>query len=141
MASSAIRAMGYSVESAYTSRPLYEPHSGHTRCGSMAELHCGQVVVVGAATFHIALRRRVRERDIFFFGTATGSSFHQSESRSLRPANGELSATSCPGHGAVFKSAPHDAQIPLQSARQIGANGSASTTSSRMGPSVSIQCS
>lgn len=132
MASSAIRAMAgtYLVVSAKTSRPLYEPHSGHTRCGSIADLHCGQVVVVGAATFHIALRRRVRDLDIFFFGTATGSSFHQSESRSLRPANGELSASSCPSQGAVFKSAPQDAQIPLQSSRQTGANGSANITSS-----------
>jgi hypothetical protein len=61
--------------SAKTSRPLYEPHSGQTRCGIMAELHWGHVVVVGADTFHVALRRRVRERDIFFLGTATGSPF------------------------------------------------------------------
>ena len=61
--------------SANTSRPLYEPHSGQTRCGSVGALHSGQIVVVGADTFHIALRRRVRERDIFFLGTATGSPF------------------------------------------------------------------
>ena len=35
-----------------------------------------QVASVGLDTFHCALRRRVRDRDIFFFGTAIrGTSF------------------------------------------------------------------
>ena len=32
--------------------------------------HCSQATVVGALTFQAAFRRRVRERDIFFLGTA-----------------------------------------------------------------------
>jgi hypothetical protein len=34
------------------------------------EPHCRHTAIVGEATFHCALRRRVRERDIFFLGTA-----------------------------------------------------------------------
>ncbi|VAW05816.1 hypothetical protein MNBD_ACTINO01-1274, partial [hydrothermal vent metagenome] len=46
----------------------------------------------GLATFHWAFRRRVRDRDIFFFGTAMvkTSSVQSSDSRkSLRTAKGE----------------------------------------------------
>jgi hypothetical protein len=41
--------------------------------------HCEQVANVGLDTFQCALRRRVRDRDIFFFGTAIrGTSFTSS---------------------------------------------------------------
>ena len=55
------------------SRPLYVPHSLHTRCGTCFAPQCGHVAREGGATFHWALRRLVRERDIFFLGTAIGS--------------------------------------------------------------------
>lgn len=57
-----------------TSRPLYVPQLAHARCDRCCAPHWLQAVVWGALTFHWALRRRVRERDIFFFGTAMGPS-------------------------------------------------------------------
>jgi hypothetical protein len=59
-----------------TSRPLYEPHEGHTRCGSFAALHCGQRLVRAALTRQAAFRFRVRDLDIFFLGTAMARPFH-----------------------------------------------------------------
>ena len=43
----------------------------HARCGSLGRPHLGQVTVrTGRIFIASALRRRVRERDIFLFGTA-----------------------------------------------------------------------
>src|SRR3989304_4549734 len=65
-----------------TSRPLYVPHDGHARCASLGALHCGQGWVWGVSTFQCAARWWVRERDIFFFGTAMSEPFRHSGLRS-----------------------------------------------------------
>ena len=53
-----------------TSRPLYVPQTPQARWGTCFEPHCWHATSVGGAIFHCALRRRVRDRDIFFLGTA-----------------------------------------------------------------------
>lgn len=63
-----------------TSRPPYVPQLAQARCGRCWAPHWLHAAVIGAATFHCALRRRVRERDIFFFGTAMGPSLLESVS-------------------------------------------------------------
>ena len=45
-----------------TSRPLYVPQVAQARCGRCFEPHCWHDASVGGATFHCALRRRVRDR-------------------------------------------------------------------------------
>jgi hypothetical protein len=51
---------------------LYQPHDGHTVCGSFAALHLGHTLRDGAASFHAPARwLRVFIFDFFFLGTAT----------------------------------------------------------------------
>lgn len=57
-----------------TSLSRYTPHSGHARCPIFGAPQWAHAEVRGALTRQLALRRRVRERDIFFFGTAMGFS-------------------------------------------------------------------
>ena len=53
-----------------TSRPLYVPQVGQTRCGRFGELHCGQRFTRGASIECVARRLSRRDLDVFFFGTA-----------------------------------------------------------------------
>ena len=69
------------------SRPSYVPHSLQTRWGTCFAPHCGHVAREGGATFHWALRRLVRERDIFFLGTAMTRSWSNGADQ-LRKASG-----------------------------------------------------
>jgi hypothetical protein len=81
-----------------TSRPPYVPQLLQARWGMCWAPHWLQAVVIGAVTFHCALRRRVRERDIFFFGTAMGPRFGSQSPggsrRSRRTEKGDPSSTS-----------------------------------------------
>ena len=53
-------------------RSLYQPHAGHTVCGSLAAAHRGHTLRDGADSFHAPARwLRVFIFDFFFFGTAT----------------------------------------------------------------------
>jgi hypothetical protein len=53
-------------------RSLYQPHAGHTVCGSLAAEHRGQTLRDGADSFHAPARwLRDFDFDFFFFGTAT----------------------------------------------------------------------
>jgi hypothetical protein len=52
-------------------RFLYQPHEGHTVCGSLALPHRGHTLRAGASSFHAPARRlRDFDFDFFFFGTA-----------------------------------------------------------------------
>ena len=52
-------------------RSLYQPHDGHTVCGSLAAAQRGQMLRDGAPSFHAPARwLRVFDFDFFFLGTA-----------------------------------------------------------------------
>jgi hypothetical protein len=52
-------------------RPLYQPQTGHTVWGSLADAHFGQLLRAGALSFQFAARRmRTFDWDLRFFGTA-----------------------------------------------------------------------
>jgi hypothetical protein len=52
-------------------RFLYQPHDGHTVCGSLALPQRGHTLRGGALSFHAPARRlRDFDFDFFFFGTA-----------------------------------------------------------------------
>src|SRR3954463_4787651 len=54
-------------------RSLYQPHAGHTVCGSLAAEHRGHTLRDGADSFHAPARwLRDLDFDFFFLGTATG---------------------------------------------------------------------
>lgn len=54
-----------------TTRSLYQPHSEHTVCGTLALPHRGQRLRGGALSCQALARRlRVFDLDVFFFGTA-----------------------------------------------------------------------
>src|SRR3954452_16612378 len=53
-------------------RSLYQPHAGHTVCGSLAAEHRGHTLRDGADSFHAPARwLRDLDFDFFFLGTAT----------------------------------------------------------------------
>src|SRR5680860_216740 len=83
----------------------------------------------GRSSFQPALRRLVRDRDIFFLGTAIGGS-SQGSSRCRRAPNGDMLSSTCPEQGFVFKSVPHVGQSPRQSGLHNGTMGRASEASS-----------
>src|SRR3954471_17280702 len=71
-ASTATRATGYgaSRRSGSTSRPLYVPQVGQTRCGRFGEPHWGQLLTRGASIACVARRLSRRDLEVFLFGTA-----------------------------------------------------------------------
>ena len=58
------------------SRPAYQPHTLHTRCGRLTAPHRGQVLCAGADTRQADARRlRPLALDVFFLGTAIEQSY------------------------------------------------------------------
>jgi len=61
---------GASIRSGSTSRPLYVPQVGQTRCGRFGCPHCGQTLTRGAPIACVARRLSRRDFEVFRFGTA-----------------------------------------------------------------------
>src|SRR5690348_16964640 len=61
-----------------TSRPLYVPQVGQTRCACFGEPHCGQVERRGASIACVARRLSRRDLEVFLFGTAIGGPVYRS---------------------------------------------------------------
>jgi aryl-alcohol dehydrogenase-like predicted oxidoreductase len=60
------------MRSGSTSRPLYVPQVGQTRCGRFGLPHCGQTFTFGAPIACVARRLSRRDFEVFRFGTAMG---------------------------------------------------------------------
>src|SRR5437588_3202330 len=58
------------MSSGSTSRPLYVPQVGQTRCGRFGDPHCGHVLTRGASILCWARRWSRRALDVFLLGTA-----------------------------------------------------------------------
>jgi len=58
------------MRSGSTSRPLYVPQVGQTRCARFGCPHCGQVLTRGALIAWVARRLSRRDLEVFRFGTA-----------------------------------------------------------------------
>jgi hypothetical protein len=67
-----MRVMGYGAwtRSGSTSRPLYVPQVGQTRCGRFGWPHVGQTLTFGALIACVARRLSRRDLEVFRFGTA-----------------------------------------------------------------------
>ena len=61
---------GASIRSGSTSRPLYVPQVGQTRCGRFGWPHVGQTLTFGALIACVARRLSRRDFEVFRFGTA-----------------------------------------------------------------------
>src|SRR3954464_12972086 len=70
-------------------RSLYQPHAGHTVCGSLAAAQRGQMLRAGAPSFHAPARwLRVFIFDFFFLGTAIWTPGGASQPRRSRTKSG-----------------------------------------------------
>ena len=58
------------MRSGSTSRPLYVPQVGQTRCGRFGWPHVGQTLTFGALISWVARRLSRRDLEVFRFGTA-----------------------------------------------------------------------
>jgi GNAT superfamily N-acetyltransferase len=73
-------AYGAWTRSGSTSRPLYVPQVGQTRCGRFGWPHVGQTLTFGALIAWVARRLSRRDLEVFRFGTAMTAAHY-----SLRP--------------------------------------------------------
>ena len=109
---------------AMTSRPLYVPHLGQARWGSLGLLHCGQKLAVSTLSFCWARRESRLLFEVFLLGTGIVFSFLDS-----RTLYFTVAAPICPNVAsratlvavlrspASFRSAPHTTHSPRQSSR------------------------
>jgi GNAT superfamily N-acetyltransferase len=70
------------MRSGSTSRPLYVPHVGHTRCARFGCPQLGQVLTRGASIECVARRLSRRDLEVFRFGTAMTAA-HYSHNRGV----------------------------------------------------------